>query len=311
MKNTNPFLLGALAFCLATAPFATAQSNANRNRNRAAKPKPTFADVRYGSYERNILDFWQSKSDKPTPLAIYIHGGGFRSGSKDSINDKTLKELLDAGISVAAIHYRLLAQAKLPAALHHSRRALQFLRSKSDGWNIDKSLVGAFGGSAGAQICMWLAFHDDMATPGSKDPIERESTRLTAVSTSGGQTTMNLNWWQENIPGYNRPHRPRAEYFGDLSEAELLKRISKLAALDLISADDPPIHMSYGMKPDAPIPSDPKRANGWKVHHVNFGLKLKAKMDALNIEADLKHPGAKTTYKSVSDFFIRKLNSTE
>ena len=30
--------------------------------------KPTAADVRYGPHERNVLDFYQAKSDKPTPL---------------------------------------------------------------------------------------------------------------------------------------------------------------------------------------------------------------------------------------------------
>lgn len=311
MKTRVQFLIAVLIGSLAFAPFLQAQSNANRNRNRPTKPKPTFTDVRYGPHERNVLDYWQAKSDRPTPLAVYVHGGGFRNGSKNSINVRTLKELLEAGISVAAIHYRLLAQAKLPAAFHDSRRALQFLRSKADDWNMDKSRVGAFGGSAGAQICMWLAFHDEMAKPDSKDSIERESTRLSAVATSGGQTTMNLNWWRENIPGYDKPHRPRAEYFGDLPQAELLKRIGELAAMDLVSADDPPIHMSYGMKPGDPVPNDPKRASGWKVHHVNFGVKLKEKMDALKVEADLKHPGAKTSCKSVSEFFIRKLKTAK
>ncbi|HEY1053445.1 MAG TPA: hypothetical protein VGE39_26920, partial [Prosthecobacter sp.] len=30
-------------------------------------PMPTVADFRYGPHERNVLDFWQAKSDKPTP----------------------------------------------------------------------------------------------------------------------------------------------------------------------------------------------------------------------------------------------------
>ncbi|MBN2128741.1 MAG: hypothetical protein JW741_04565, partial [Sedimentisphaerales bacterium] len=65
--------------------------------------QPTMADVRYGPHERNALDFYQARSDKPAPLALYIHGGGFRGGSKRSLNQRTLQELLAAGISVAAI----------------------------------------------------------------------------------------------------------------------------------------------------------------------------------------------------------------
>jgi len=179
---------------------------------------PTYKDVKYGPHERNLLDFYQAKSDKPTPLAVYIHGGGFRGGSKMGVNPSILQELLDAGISVAAVEYRLISHKPLPAAHRDSLRALQFIRSKANEWNIDKTRVGAFGGSAGAQICM-----------------------------------------------------------------------------------------SYGMKPDAPVPADPSRAQGWKVHHVMFGVKLKEKTDELGVEADLKYPGAQTTYKSITDFFITKL----
>jgi hypothetical protein len=109
------------------------------------------------------------------------------------------------------------------------------------------------------------------------------------------------------IPGYEKPHRDRTEAFGDITDEELHKIIQDISALSLISDDDPPIFMSYGMKPDDAVPTDASRAQGWKVHHVIFGVKLKERMDELGVEADLKYPGAQTTYKSMSDFFIKKL----
>lgn len=273
----------------------------------AAKPAPTFPNVRYGAHERNVLDFWKAESREPAPLVVFIHGGGFRGGSKEALRADVLRALLDAGISVAAINYRLIAQAPLPAAHHDSRRALQFLRSRAKEWNIDKARVGAFGGSAGAQICMWLAFHDEMADPDSADPVERESTRLACVATNGGQTTMDFQWWEKWIPGYEKPHRDFLETFGVKTEEEYLEKARDVSALSIITKDDPPIFMSYGMAPDAPIPDDPQRARGWKVHHVVFGVKLKEKMDALGVESHLKYPGARSKYRSVAHFFTEKL----
>jgi hypothetical protein len=276
---------------------------------KATKIKPTLADVKYGPHTRNILDFYKALSDKPTPVVLFIHGGGFRGGSKKKVNQGTLKDILSAGISVAAIEYRFVTDKPLPAAHHDSLRALQFIRSKADQWNIDKKRVGAFGGSAGAQICMWLAFHDEMADPQNSDPLKRESSRLTCVMTSGGQTTMDMDWWKKWVPGYEKPHRSRTEIVGDVTDEKLKEIVKDISALSLITSDDPPIFMSYGMKPDAPIPSDPKRARGWKVHHVIFGIKLKEKMDRLGIEADLKYPGARTKYRSPAAFLIAKLKS--
>lgn len=45
---------------------------------------PTHANVKYGDDARSVLDLWVAESDKPTPLVIYIHGGGFLGGSKEA-----------------------------------------------------------------------------------------------------------------------------------------------------------------------------------------------------------------------------------
>lgn len=275
----------------------------------SGKPKPTHANFQYGRHERNVLDFWQAKSANPTPVVVFIHGGGFRGGSKDGIKAEVLQELLSAGISVAAFNYRLVEQALLPAAHHDCRRALQVLRSKATDWNIDNSRIGAFGGSAGAQICMYLAFHDDMARLNSEDPIERQSTRLKCVATTGGQTTMDVDWWLKNIPGYDRPHRDFYGRMGVSDKAAFLAVVADVSALSLISKDDPPIYMSYAMSPSEPVPEGEK-AEGWKVHHVQFGLALKQKMDALNVESHLVYPGSTDQqYEGISDFMRAKLAS--
>jgi acetyl esterase len=288
---------------------AAASGNRRGARNKPKLRPPTYSNVKYGPHEQNAIDFYKAESDVPTPVAVFIHGGGFRAGSKRGLNAGTLRELLDAGISVAAVEYRFISHAPLPAAHHDSLRALQFIRSKADDWNIDKKRLGAFGGSAGAQICMWLAFHDEMADPSNSDPLKRESSRLTCVATNGGQTTMDFDWWMKWIPGYDKPHRDVGEAVGEITAEEFRALVEDISALSLISADDVPIFMSYGMKPDDRVPTEASRAQGWKVHHVMFGIKLKEKMDELGLEADLKYPGAKTTYRSDADFFIRKLGA--
>src|SRR5687768_6848418 len=85
------------------------------------KPEPTHKDVRYGPHERNVLDFWKAEAREPTPLVLFIHGGGFRNGSKETIREPILRELLGAGLSVAALNYRFVDQAPLPAAHHDCR----------------------------------------------------------------------------------------------------------------------------------------------------------------------------------------------
>ena len=285
---------------------------------------PSFANVKYGEHERHVLDLWLADNAKPTPLAIYIHGGGFKAGSKEKLNPNELSQLLKAGISVAAINYRYVTTAPLPAAHNDAKQALQFIRSKAEQWKIDKDRIAAFGGSAGAQICMWLAFSDDMADPENKNVIERESTRLTCVATKGGQTTNDIEFWRNRIGPLlgdkqeleslsrplgkeSDPEKVRIATWGARTLEEANEIAKRHSALSIISPDDPPIFMSYGMSPSDKLPSDPRRVRGWLIHHVILGVALKDKADLLNVEAHLQYPGAKPKYESLVEFFQDKL----
>jgi acetyl esterase/lipase len=139
----------------------------------AGKPKPHAENVRYGPHERNVLDLWLAKADGSTPLVLFIHGGGFRSGDKSDLAADRLKTLLDSGFSVASLNYRLTDTAPMPAAYLDAGRALQFLRANAAKWNLDPKRVASTGISAGAATSMWLAFHDDLADPRSDDTASR------------------------------------------------------------------------------------------------------------------------------------------
>ncbi|QXD23312.1 alpha/beta hydrolase [Opitutia bacterium ISCC 51] len=267
--------------------------------------EPTVSDVPYGEHERHVFDFYKAESSSPTPLVLYIHGGGFVRGNKDTINQETLKQLLKAGISVAAIHYRLAGEVPLPAAHEDAQRAVQSLRANADKWNFDKTQMGAFGGSSGAQLCMWLAYQDDQADPKNSDPIARESTRLAFVAPLNGQITNDFDWWLNNLPGYDELHRDKAEIFGTNDKEKIAPIAEKVSVINHVTADDPPTYMNYGMAPGDSIPEG-DRATSWKVHHVIFGVTLKEKLDALGVENHLNYPNADSKYKSEADFFIDK-----
>src|SRR5436309_13204291 len=95
------------------------------------KPKPDVPNARYGPHERNVLDLWKAKSDQPTPVVVFIHGGGFRSGDKSNLAPGLLRQCLDAGLSVAAVNYRLSDTAHFPAQMLDGARAARSLRSKA------------------------------------------------------------------------------------------------------------------------------------------------------------------------------------
>src|SRR5687768_3333363 len=112
-------------------------SDAQAPSSQPPKPAPDIANERYGPHERHVLDLWKAKSDRPTPLVVFIHGGGFRAGSKEALQPALLEGLRANGISVMAINYRLSPEVAFPAHYLDCARAIQFARSMAREWNID------------------------------------------------------------------------------------------------------------------------------------------------------------------------------
>lgn len=274
----------------------------------AAKRAPDLANEKYGPHARNVLDLWKAKSDKPTPLVVFIHGGGFRGGSKETISPALLDGLLAKGISVMAINYRLSPEVSFPAHYTDCARAIQFARAKAQDWNLDPARVAATGGSAGAGTSLWIGFHDDMADPANPDPVLRESTRLTCMAVQGAQSTYDPRVIKEWVGEAASKHPALRGFFGlkddELDTPRAHEVYEAASAINYLTKDDPPVYAFYseGRK----IPPDAKPGKG--IHHVNFGLRLKEQMDALGIECVVRHrdEGARADAETV-DFLAKHL----
>ena len=301
IKHLYSTLLFSSAFLIVDIAGLTVQAQ-----QKPPSPPITYENVSYGDHPNQVIDFRKANVDEPAPLIVYIHGGGFKGGSHDKVNGKAIRQYLDAGIHHASVEYRFLKHADFPAAHEDCVRALQFIRSKAEDWGIDKNCIAAYGGSAGAQLVAYLAWGDDFANSKSNDPVSRESSRLKAVALRGGQSTLDMNWWVENIPGYKR------EFHGkggreDLSFVERRALLNEISVINHITPDDPPTFMSYGMNPDDPIPSDPKRARGWSIHHVNFGIVMEKKLRREGVNVFLKFPQAQLPFEDDVAFLIHHL----
>jgi len=307
----RPCLALTLLFALTLlAPGANAQS---RPQGEGSKPEPDLADSKYGPHERNVLDLWNAKSNEPTPLVVFIHGGGFHGGSKEALSAALLAGLLKNRISVMAINYRLSPEVRFPAHYLDCARAIQFARLHAKEWNIDPKRVGASGGSAGAGTSLWLGFHPDLADAKSTDPVLRESTRLTCMAVQGAQSTYDPRLIKEWVGEAASKHPALQGFYGlkndELDSARAHKLYQEASPINFLTADDPPVMLFYN-EADKPLPADAPAGAG--IHHPNFGKKLKEKMDALKIECVLKHQddyrsGGGNPQTDMVNFFMKHL----
>ena len=98
---------------------------------------------------------------RPAPLCIWLHGGGWMRGSRSDRAAERLLPLVDHGVAVAAVQYRLSGQATFPAPLDDARAAVRWLRAHAGDHGLDAARVGAWGASAGGHLASLLALTDD------------------------------------------------------------------------------------------------------------------------------------------------------
>jgi len=299
--------------------------------------RPNHADLAYGQESRQVMDVWLAEETRPTPCVMYIHGGGWVSSDKTNIELSGAPEVfLRAGISFVSINYRYLPQtiidsgstegkaairprgdypfAPVSVPLADIARALQFIRSRADEWNIDPARVAVSGVSAGGCSALWVAFHDNLADPDASDPLARQSTKPWCAAVLNAQTTLDpaqlADWIPNNIYGghafgyvWDRSDKT-AEFRSFLADRESVAAwIKKYSPYALVTSDDPPVYLYYNSGP-------PTRGVAQKdpTHTSNHGALLAEKLDRAGVKCEFTHAESVTPrFKTPAEYLINQL----
>jgi acetyl esterase/lipase len=231
---------------LATCLLASASYSA---RAQAPGASPAHEDLAYDdAHPAQKLDVYLADSDKPVPAMIYIHGGGWRAGSKNRIPGWLASAAKDGWLSVVSVEYRFTDVAPHPAQVNDCLRAIQFVRRNAADWNIDPRRIGVTGGSAGGHLSLWVALHDDVANADSTDPVERQSSRVAcAVSFAGPTDWSLLGKLEHKHPAYRQLLGYEPGTPADEMDAKAKKNVSPIT---FVSGDDPPVMQVHGDRDD-------------------------------------------------------------
>ena len=276
-----------------------------------------FKNISYGSDKKNNLDLWIADAESKTPFVIYIHGGGFGAGSKNAAytknNFKRVKRLLDNNISFATIDYRFKNNDDfLLSSLNDAKRALQYLKFNNEKFNLIKNKVALMGASAGATSSLWIGLQDDMSDKKSKDPVLRESTKVSCIVGMAAAHSLNLNRWKE-MANVDEDYLKSIfeKYLGKMDTEKWMKRsfdkdyISEVDFFEKMDSNDPPIFIiNFG--------GNRKPKNIADFHHNPLHAKvLKQRADSLKIKNVIYAPGIGIVDKSnqgLVDFIVENLN---
>jgi acetyl esterase/lipase len=133
----------------------------------------TFAEL--VGFRPLVLDLHIPTGAGPHPVVLWVHGGGWQSGSRAMGH---AVELAQHGFAVAAPQYRLSGEARYPAQVHDLRGALRWLRANAEAYSLDRERIAGWGASAGAFLVSMVALTDDEGNVGGNLD---QSSRLQAV----------------------------------------------------------------------------------------------------------------------------------
>lgn len=129
-----------------------------------------------------LMDIYlpKNKSKKALPAVMYIHGGGWTSGSKSKIYNplhvQTAENFLNKGIAVIAINYRLIKPDNgvfVSDCICDAKDALAFLNKEGKKYGIDGKKIIVWGGSAGGHISMMAGYSELKDFPGDKALLKK------------------------------------------------------------------------------------------------------------------------------------------
>ena len=101
-------------------------------------------------------------SDKPRPLIVFIHGGGWRNGDKAGGVGRVVPFVATGNYVGASDGYRLSGEATWPAQIHDCKAAIRWLKANADKHQIDPERIGVWGSSAGGHLVNMLGTSGDV-----------------------------------------------------------------------------------------------------------------------------------------------------
>lgn len=185
------------------------------------------------------------------PSLVWVHGGAFRHGSKDSGIAK-LFPFARRGYVCASIEYRLSGEAIWPAQIEDVKCAVRYLRAHADELGLDPERIGAWGASAGGHLVAMLGVAPDHPELEGQGGWTEQSSRVQAVCDYYGPADLLAMTEQRSALDHNEADSPEGMLLGG-KVTEHPDRARSASPASYTTGAEPPFLIFHGAE-DMTVP---------------------------------------------------------
>jgi acetyl esterase/lipase len=221
----------------------------------------TFAGLTYATYvDKNgqtqslQLDLLVPSAAAPLPTVVFIHGGGWFSGSRTPIPDGPAG-LCSRGYAVASVDYRFAPAWIWPTQLQDVKGAVRWLRAHAATYNLDPDRFGAWGFSAGGHLAAFLGTAGDLGPvtfghwtvdlEGTVGGNAGESSRVQAAVDWYGQTDFLPMRFYPSTADHDAFNSDESHLVGAPIQ-QVPERVAAASPIPFVTADDAPFLVMHG-----------------------------------------------------------------
>lgn len=188
------------------------------------------------------------KADKPLPVLVNIHGGGWMAGDKSGGVGSILPLVASGEYAGVTINYRLTDEASWPAQAFDCKAAIRWVRGHATEFHLDPDRIGVIGGSAGGHLVALLGSSGGVESlEGELGPFAKLSSRVTCVVDMYGPADLLAMGDPPGFASHNRPGSPESKLVGGPIQER--KDVAKAASpITYVAKGDPAFLIIHGDK---------------------------------------------------------------
>lgn len=194
--------------------------------------------------------FLPNTAQEPTPVIVFVHGGGWFLRSKLDYEDFATVMAIN-GMAAATIEWRRVPPNGYFDQVADIKDSIRWLRANAAEFNIDPDRIGIYGSSSGGHLAAMAAFTGDGDGFSDDDP-------------DGPSSAVQAAWLHEGLydltESVNRIEDLVIQVFvGGVTREEDMALYEAVSPIFRVTGNEPPTMLSYGSEDDAVPISQPER----------------------------------------------------